>query len=516
MPESNSKAAKLTRRTALQLMGTTSLAALLPNGAQARPLSIPTVQESVTPNAVPFSQPPSESSDGGHLSTSLTVTLREEFLDGQTRRYRTYDGLFTGPTLRIKPADTMAIALRNTLPPEPHAHTGSMNEPHGMNTTNLHTHGLWVSPQSPADDVLLSIPPGGGFDHYYEIPDTHVCGTFWYHPHKHGSVEPQVSQGMSGAIIIEGGIDELDIIRDATERVMVIQQIKPEETNRILKSQADIAGAPNKTTTINALHGPTLQANYGDIERWRFIAANYHDFLHIQLRDMATGRPVDLHPIAFDGIPVRTVRPTDTIDLAPGNRVDVLVPQVGPGMYEIYKVGDHSQFDADKEDETIGFYEVLPSEEPVVIRELPEGFDARFSHDNVTDTEVEKTETRNIVYSMEDRGEGKLPGFLINGKEFEEGRVDVEMTVGTAEEWVITNESDFMHPFHIHVNPFEVIEISDDSIEPNRWLDTVPLPPKGHVVIRMRLREFTGDFVQHCHILLHEDHGMMQLIRISE
>ena len=73
-----------------------------------------------------------------------------------------------------------------------------------------------------------------------------------------------------------------------------------------------------------------------------------------------------------------------------------------------------------------------------------------------------------------------------------------------------------MHPFHIHVNPFQIVEIWDGSIPPGRWLDTVPLPPHGHVVMRTRIQEFTGDFVQHCHILLHEDHGMMQLIRISE
>ncbi len=505
-----------TRRSLLAMLAGSSAMALSIAPVLAkepmRPLSIPGVQAIPKVGVVEFSQPP-EVRD----SVSLKVVFREEEnpeKPGEILRYRTYDGEFVGPTIRTTPGTTMGIGVDNDLPPEADAHDShqNMNEPHGLNTTNMHTHGLWVSPELPADYVLLRIKPGESYDHSYPIPKEHVAGTFWYHPHKHGSVEAQVAQGMAGAIIIEGGIDELPGIKGTTERVMVIQQPKPEKIERF-ESAAQIAGAPNKVTTINTLHAPTLRQRSGAVERWRLIAANYHDFLHIQLRRLGTTDTIDLHPIAFDGIPVQQVVPVSTVDLAPGNRVDVMVPPLQPGSYEIYKVGDHGQFDAEAEDETIGFVEVgAPLDE--VAAPIPTDIPVEFSHPEILKEEVDRP-LRTVTYSMKDRPEGGLPMFLIDDKEFKEGRVDQLLDVDSVEEWLIKNESDFMHPFHIHVNPFQIVEISDGSIPPGRWLDTVPLPPHGFVRMRTRIQRFTGQFVQHCHILLHEDHGMMQLIEIK-
>ena len=401
-----------------------------------RPLSIPGVQAIPRAGVVEFSEPP-EARD----SVSLNVEFREEKnaqKPGEFLRYRTYNGQFVGPTIRTSPDTTMSIFVQNNLPREENAHDGqqSMNEPHGLNTTNMHTHGLWVSPKAPADDVLRRIEPGESYSHVYPIPKTHVAGTFWYHPHKHGSVEAQVAQGMAGAIIIEGGIDDLPGIQGATERVMVIQQPKPEKIERIV-SLAQIVGAPNKVTTINTLHAPTLRQRSGSVERWRLIAANYHDFFHIQLRRLGTTETIDLHPIAFDGIPVQTVEPVSTVHLAPGNRVDVMVPPLQPGSYEIYKVGDHGQFDAEAEDETIGFVEVgVPLN--LAAAPIPTEIPVEYSHPTITAEEVNVPQ-RAVVYSMEDDPEGGLPKFLIDGREFEEGHVDQEMKLGTVEEWRIEN-----------------------------------------------------------------------------
>jgi len=91
--------------------------------------------------------------------------------------------------------------------------------------------------------------------------------------------------------------------------------------------------------------------------------------------------------------------------------------------------------------------------------------------------------------------------------------------LGAVEEWVLENDSDDYHPFHMHVNPFQIVETSDRLIPPGTWLDTVLIPPQrfgvpGRVVMRTRIRRFIGQFVLHCHILGHEDHGMMQLVEI--
>ena len=78
------------------------------------------------------------------------------------------------------------------------------NNPHCFNGTNLHSHGLWISPTGNGDNVLLSINPGVSFQYEYNIPPDHPAGTFWYHPHRHGSTALQVSSGMAGALIVRG------------------------------------------------------------------------------------------------------------------------------------------------------------------------------------------------------------------------------------------------------------------------------------------------------------------------
>lgn len=488
--------------------------------ARALPLSVPGASQARAIGSVPFSEPPVVRSEDGLLSTTLSVEFHEKEIEGEPARYRSYNGLFTGPTLRFKPGDVVRVNVDNRLPPEPHSsgHSQDPNIPHGFNVTNLHTHGLWVSPAGNSDNVLYSLYPGHSFQHEYLIPTEHVSGTFWYHPHKHGSVERQVSNGMSGALIIEGGIDDLPAIREARERLMVLQQIQPEpneaEAAKIV-SVRQIAGSPNKTTTINGLYGPTLKLAPGSLERWRLIAANYHDLLHIEIRKRGTEDTIAIYPIAYDGIPVRSVKATGRVRLAPGNRVDILVQPIDAGEYEIYKVGDGGQFDTDPKDEVIGFLQVSgPAVEPPP---MPVGIPKEYSHEPIKESEV--TYRRKVLFSIISEGKEEAPRFVVDNREFDPNRVDHVIQLGAVEEWRIENDSDDMHPFHIHVNPFEVIDSSDPLLEPGTWLDTVPIPPAkngvpGYVVMRTRIQRFVGSFVLHCHILAHEDRGMMQLIEI--
>jgi FtsP/CotA-like multicopper oxidase with cupredoxin domain len=113
---------------------------------------------------------------------------------------------FVAPQIEVTPGDTIRITLRNKLDPNDPSCTGNepMDSLQCFNTTNLHSHGLWVSPTGNSDNVLLSIEPGVDFQYEYNIPADHPAGTFWYHPHRHGSTGLQVASGMVGAIIIKG------------------------------------------------------------------------------------------------------------------------------------------------------------------------------------------------------------------------------------------------------------------------------------------------------------------------
>ena len=165
-----------------------------------------------------------------------------------TVKLRTYTGKvadpkipYVGPTVDIRPGETWRVTIHNDLPQQPLADCVAnvdVNTPHCFNTTNLHTHGLWISPTGNSDNVLLSIRPGVTFQYESNIPIDHPAGTFWYHPHLHGSTAIQVSNGMAGALIIRGdraptptAQSDLDtLLRDVKgnphqERIVLLQQL---------------------------------------------------------------------------------------------------------------------------------------------------------------------------------------------------------------------------------------------------------------------------------------------------
>ena len=158
-----------------------------------------------------FANPPEISSRDGVLKYYLIVDYAKNTVGGCQTFLRSYNYHLVGETLRAKPGDTLKIKLMNNLPvataetlpqqPPPQEHSGQFN----FNITNLHTHGLHVSPKDKGDkkgdNVFVEVPPQGEADYEIKIPDNHVAGTFWYHAHLHGATAIQVASGMAGALI---------------------------------------------------------------------------------------------------------------------------------------------------------------------------------------------------------------------------------------------------------------------------------------------------------------------------
>ena len=184
----------------------------------------------------------------------LFVTFTDGFIRNPAQgrpdpvRLRSYRGTdvdpshpFVAPTIEATPGDTVRIKLQNQLPADPDCNNqaqADINNPHCFNGTNLHSHGVWVSPSGNSDNVLVSINPGVSFEYEYNIPADHPAGTFWYHPHRHGSTALQVGSGMAGALIIRGdrpptrdANGDLDTLLKSpkgaamTERVLLFEQI---------------------------------------------------------------------------------------------------------------------------------------------------------------------------------------------------------------------------------------------------------------------------------------------------
>jgi FtsP/CotA-like multicopper oxidase with cupredoxin domain len=452
----------------------------------------------------------------GLLCATLVVKYGDNVIRGSRVHLRSYNGRLVGPTLRAKPGDVLRIRVENRLPPvlEPPVH--AVNVPHGLNSTNIHTHGLHVSPEGNSDNIYLDVKPGQAQDYEIKIPKDHVAGTFFYHPHRHGSVALQMSSGMSGALIIEGGLDEVKEIKQAEERVFVFQQVPFDNQGRVENLARLYDGHPRKHwdesshfTTINGVALPVITLRPGEVQRWRFIHGGIHESL--------TLRPDGhkLHEIAADGIPLGKMAAREEIELQPGNRSDILVKaSASPGVYFLRDGA-------------------LPADRALQVKPQPEKFLAKvvvagrpwdmalpasagLAHfapfKSITDEEVQGR-TTTVVFGQDEKHQP--PRYFINGRQFDPGAVPRRVLLGTAEEWSLSATED-NHPFHLHVNPFEVIrrDPRTGKIVERVWRDTILVAEKKPVTIRVRYLDFPGKSVFHCHNLAHEDLGMMQNIEM--
>lgn len=141
-----------------------------------------------------------------------------------------------------------------------------------------------------------------------------------------------------------------------------------------------------------------------------------------------------------------------------------------------------------------------------------------------TRTNLATARRRRVTFKADISGRrGPRVRFTLDGREFDPHRIDQRAEAGTVEEWTLVNEDHMQHPLHIHVNPFQAIDFTgvppgDPSwqTDPAVWWDTIRLPPRGSVTIRTYYRpDATGKTVYHCHVLQHEDTGMMGMLLIE-
>ncbi len=565
---------------------------------------------------------------------------------------------FVAPQIDVTPGDTVRITLHNKLKGSEGCTGGAEpDKPHCFNGTNLHSHGLWVSPAGNSDNVLLSLNPGTSFQYEYNIPADHPAGTFWYHPHRHGSTALQVASGMAGALVIHGSrkptprvngdLDTLLVDRDGhafKDRTVLFQQIqyycldgtKPtwdckNDQTGIIDSYDNLGvGTWEKSgrwTSINGKIMPTFDdARTGQVERWRLIHAGIRETITVQFRKMAatatsnarptkagmdqfldsvcTGPAVPYQVVAADGLTMDNTMTTQTVTLQPGYRYDLLVVFPEPGNYcvtEVAKPGSATvsrsatprgmlgvvtvRGNAFRADPTRTLLHTLvdaakhhmPADvREDVIRDLmasdgsgkPAIRLTRFvPHPTITDREIGNTPQQEMVFYL---GKGMAPDadafkFTV-GNSFEvvqgptgkwipkgaspysPGRIDRPLILGKAQQWEFRSYS-VSHPFHIHVNPFQIVAILDpqdkDVSAPGyveadgdnqfaglkgAWKDTLWVktnltpdddltnPPQKkyyRLIVRTRYERYIGEFVLHCHILDHEDQGMMQNVSIG-
>jgi FtsP/CotA-like multicopper oxidase with cupredoxin domain len=507
----------VSRRTAIKGALGAGVAIILPISAASCSNTAPTPTQGTGPDGSPgeLVQPQSRIASGGVLATSLVCRGAEVRIAGETLQTVTYEGQVPGPTLRLNPGDVLKLTVDNQL----EASGGGMGSGNGRGmmgsvgaATNLHTHGLHVSPAGVSDNVFLQIAPGESQDYVIEIPEDHWGGLNWYHPHKHGTVSVQVLGGMAGAIVISGPLDEVPEVKAAAAHVLVLQRIQtgPPMIARMASMHDNrflsLNGWDTQFTT-NGTVNPTLTMRPGEVQRWRIVNADAIDYFDLALVD-AQGKALKdgLKFLARDGITLPKLEARDSQIMVPGNRFEILVQAPNePGQFTLTGRTADGFGQPD-----IGFLTVNVSGDPIQMG-LPTGLPSQL--EPIADKEV--TVKKTVKYGSWSNS------MVVNGESFQDGPNEMDLELDSVAEWTVQNLSDQDHAFHIHTNPFYVVAENEVPVTTPAFYDTYPIPPAisqdtpGSITVRMRPERFTGKIVQHCHILPHEDAGMMGVVHLK-
>jgi FtsP/CotA-like multicopper oxidase with cupredoxin domain len=453
----------------------------------------------------PLIEPEIRRSVNGELRTTLQARYAYKDIGGYRLYLRSYEGTIPGPTLRVRPGDVLRIRLINDLPPNPDAMPLDMALPHHFNTTNFHFHGSHVSPAGISDNIFRSMEPGQSYDIEIAIPSDHTKGTYWYHPHHHGSADVQMTGGMAGALIVEGDFDDVPEIAGAAEHVLLLNEVLFDHRGAIEVYDTVWPEAVPRFLSVNGQREPMIRMRPGEVQRWRIVHAGHEDNLHIALEKHA------LHTIAFDGIRRSRIDRVISLLMAPGQRADVLVQAAAIGTYTLQAIANDQGYAS-----PVGpLARIVVDGEPLPMR-LPAALGgAPFA--TIRDEEV--SNTRRLTLSAEHpefppAGNYQEFTYLVCGRRFDPDRVDQRIALGAIEEWTVVNDHDNDHVFHIHTNPFQMVAINGEKLAERDWRDTVVVPRNGSVTFRARFLDFSGRFVLHCHMMNHEELGMMQVVEV--
>jgi suppressor of ftsI len=417
------------------------------------------------------------------VEVNLTAApTRLSLAPGGTTDVWAYNGQVPGPTLEAREGDRVIVHFHNQLP-----------EP-----TTVHWHGLHV-PVTADGDPMSPVPPGGSFDYRFTLqPGT--AGTYWYHPHPHHQTGFQVAKGLFGAIIIRAADDPLPAC--FAEKLLLLSDNQFEQDGAIAEPGHHdfVNGREGSVLFVNGQIQPTIMIRSGEVQRWRIVNASAARYYRLALPGHTF-----LHVGSDGGLFERPVACADIL-IAPSERVEVLVQGSGaPASRSLLQALPYDRYTAEFRPEdwqqprellTLQYSinpSVQPPDIPAVLRPVVALDPAR------------ATITHNLV----------LADGRINGQRFSMQRVDLSAVLGDVAIWQIRNQDAMDHPFHLHGFSFQVLD-HDSVPEPfPAWKDTVNVRKGETVRFIVEYRDYPGQWMFHCHILDHEDHGMMGILEVQ-
>lgn len=423
-------------------------------------------------------------------SATVAIELRAEWTDreiveGRSTPALTYRDVaavsddqppLPGPLVEVEVGQTLDVWLTNGLPDR---------------ETTLHFHGMRTPDVLDGNPLVRpGIDPGRTVLHRFVVQDP---GLYWFHPHMFA--DEHVELGLQGLVVVRARNEP----RASRERIFVLDDVDllPDGSMNVEPSHEDHhLGRHGPTVVVNGRAGGRIRAVAGATERWRFV--NTANGRHFALA--MAGHRFDV--IGFDGPPLDEVASMDVVELAPGERRDLLVHFDGAAgtliQLETLDVsqGDHS---GDWERTALLTVELVPGDpgEPVEARDFLRPVE-RMSTADVA--------TRQVVLEAE-LHDGDMPVMRINGAVWPFGE-PMEARFGETEVWEIQNASELRHPFHVHGTFFQVIDRDGVAETLVAWRDTMPIGPRETVRIALRY-DAPGRWMFHCQIPEHAHMGMM-------
>ena len=454
---------------------------------------------------------PNETAEAGVFQVSISAMPANINVNGTNATLLTYNGQHPGPLIRVRKGQLFRLKFTNNLPDDDQKNM--LGYP--TRVTNIHTHGLHVTPGdnmngTHGDNMMVTVMSGTTKEEVYEYDlSKHPGGNLnFYHPHIHGCVADQMWAGMSAPLIVE---DEVATLQEFEEQVLVLKDIELSGSQPAPHSSRMqyMHGKEGNTVMVNGQVNPRLTIKRGQVQRWRVVNACTARFFNLSLQGHT------MYVVGTDGGLLRTPYPVTSVLLSPGERLDLLVKaDRKTASYKWLSLPYSRQGMMGSQQVTLMTLTYSGSTTPQVI---PATVDPEATR--VDPAKVTIAATKNITLSM-GQGAGYINGITYASHD------DCFMThsqTGTWEIWQVFNNSGMDHPFHHHTNSAQVLSISGGDAgyaslltTTTAWKDVTIVPKWGSVRLLMPAMDYSGMAMVHCHIIEHEDIGMMGIWHIGE
>ena len=498
--------------------------------------------------------PPELFSQNGVLNVTFNYYTTVDSVGRTLFCFSTPNGL-EGPTLHVMPGDTLNVTVTNQVPPPPPGSptevvSNSSNQCGDATMTitsvNVHYHGTNTSPRCHGDQVIHTvINSGETFNYSLQFPTNEPPGLYWYHPHIHGLAEAAVQGGASGAIIVGGIANFQPAVAGLPERVLVVRDQPVAGTpapGGIIPSwdvSLNYVPIPYVSSPTPGFTPSIIRMQTGGKEFWRVTNSSADTILDLQLLYDNVAQPLTL--VALDGVPIgsqdgtvpgQTLSQTDIL-IPPAGRAEFIVTApsatVKSAIFQTLNINTGPDGDNDPT-RPLAVIQTSSSKPSLPITESPSGTVPGALFSNLAT--ATPTAARTLYFSevLSDPTNPASPtNFFITVAGATPVLFDpnnppaIVTTQGSVEDWTIQNQTGENHEFHLHQVHFLLIAVDGVPVPPSQqqYYDTIQVPfwsgtgPYPSVTVRADFRgPDIGDFVYHCHILGHEDNGMMAIIRV--